>query len=40
MHSSLDNDATGVEVTLSVVDANGNYRVIGTTTTSSDGFYS
>ena len=33
-------DATGVAVTLSVVDANGNYRVIGTTTSSSDGFYS
>jgi outer membrane protein assembly factor BamB len=33
-------NATGVEVTLSVVDANGNYRVIGTTTSSSDGFYS
>ncbi len=33
-------NATGVEVTLSVVDANGNYRDIGTTTSSSDGFYS
>ena len=33
-------DATGVAVTLSVFDANGNYRVIGTTTSSSDGFYS
>jgi outer membrane protein assembly factor BamB len=31
---------TGVPVTLSVVDANGNYREIGTTTTSSDGFFS
>jgi hypothetical protein len=31
---------TGVPVTISVVDANGNYREIGTTTTSSDGFYS
>ena len=30
----------GVEVTLSVVDANGNYRDIGTTTTDADGFYS
>ncbi len=33
-------DATGVEVTISVVDANGNYREIGKTTSSSDGFYS
>ncbi len=33
-------NATGVEVTLSVVDANNNYREIGKTTTSADGFYS
>ena len=33
-------DATGVEVTISVVDENGNYREIGKTTSSSDGFYS
>jgi hypothetical protein len=33
-------DATGVEVALSVLDANGNYRNIGTTTSSADGFYS
>jgi hypothetical protein len=33
-------NTTGVEVTLSVLDANGNYRAIGTTTSSSDGFYS
>jgi hypothetical protein len=33
-------DVTGVPVKLSVVDSNGNYREIGTTTTSSDGFYS
>lgn len=33
-------NATGVSVTLSVVDANGNYREIGTTTANSDGFYS
>jgi len=32
--------ATGVDVTISVVDANGNYREIGTTTCSTDGFYS
>ncbi|MCW3984316.1 MAG: PQQ-binding-like beta-propeller repeat protein [Candidatus Bathyarchaeota archaeon] len=33
-------NTTGVPVTISVVDSNGNYRTIGTTTTSSDGFYS
>jgi hypothetical protein len=33
-------NATGVEVTLSVLDSNGNYRSIGTTTSSADGFYS
>ncbi len=32
--------ATGVPVTLSVVDANGNYREIGTVTSNADGFYS
>ncbi len=33
-------DVTGVEVTLSVVDANGNYREIGKVTGNADGFYS
>jgi hypothetical protein len=33
-------DATGVEVTLSVLDANGNFREIGKTTSDSSGFYS
>jgi len=33
-------DVTGVPITLSVVDANGNYREIGTVTSDSDGFYS
>jgi hypothetical protein len=33
-------NATGVEITMSVVDANGNYREIGKTTSSSDGYYS
>ena len=32
-------DATGVEVTLSVLDSNNNYREIGKTTTDSDGFF-
>jgi len=33
-------DFTGVEVTISVIDANSNYRIIGTTTTDINGFYS
>jgi hypothetical protein len=33
-------NATGVPVILSVVDANGNYREIGTTTSDLNGFYS
>ncbi len=32
-------DTVGVPVTISVVDANGNYRDIGTATTNADGFY-
>ena len=32
-------DATGVKVTLSVLDSNNNYREIGTATSNSDGFY-
>ena len=32
-------DADGVEVTLSVIDSNGNYRDIGTTTSNADGFF-
>ncbi len=33
-------NASGVQVTISVVDSNGNYRDIGKTNSSSDGFYS
>ncbi|MCW3984197.1 MAG: carboxypeptidase-like regulatory domain-containing protein [Candidatus Bathyarchaeota archaeon] len=33
-------DATGVPVSLAVIDANGNYREIGTTTSDVTGFYS
>jgi outer membrane protein assembly factor BamB len=33
-------NATGLQINLSVVDANGNYRDIGTTTSDADGFYS
>ena len=32
-------DVTGVPVTISIVDANGNYRDIGMVTSDSDGFY-
>ena len=39
MQQARPTDAKGVPVTLSVVDSNGNYREIGTTTTS-DGFFS
>jgi hypothetical protein len=33
-------NTTGVTVTLSVLDSNGNYRDIGTTTANADGFFS
>ncbi len=33
-------EATGVEVTIDVIDANGNYRNIGTTTSDASGFFS
>ncbi len=33
-------NATGVTVNLSVIDSNGNYRSIGTTTSDIDGFFS
>lgn len=36
---SRPTDVTGVPVTLSVVDANGNYRIIGNTTSTADGFF-
>ena len=32
-------NATGVPVTLEVLDSNGNYRTIGTTTSNADGFF-
>ena len=40
MQKPRPTNATGVTVTLSVIDANGNYRDIGTTTANADGFYS
>ena len=33
-------DVTGVKVSLDVIDSNGNYRNIGTTTSDANGFYS
>jgi outer membrane protein assembly factor BamB len=33
-------DAVGVDVTISVLDANGNYRAIGTVTSDANGFFS
>jgi hypothetical protein len=36
----LPTNITGVTVTLNVIDSNGNYRTIGTTTTDATGFYS
>jgi hypothetical protein len=40
MQKPKPTDATGVLVTISVIDANGNYREIGTTTSNSDGSFS
>jgi len=39
MQKPRPTDATGVEVTLSVLDSNNNYREIGKTTSNSDGFF-
>jgi outer membrane protein assembly factor BamB len=40
MNQNKPTNFTGVDVILSVVDANGNYRTIGSATTDSSGFYS
>ncbi|MCW4048093.1 MAG: PQQ-binding-like beta-propeller repeat protein [Candidatus Bathyarchaeota archaeon] len=40
MQKPMPTNATGVTVTLSVVDANNNYREIGTATSGADGFFS
>jgi hypothetical protein len=40
MQKSKPTDATGVSVRIDVIDANGNYRNIGETTSDADGFYS
>ncbi|MCL4429221.1 MAG: PQQ-binding-like beta-propeller repeat protein [Chloroflexi bacterium] len=39
MQQPIPHNVTGVPVTLSVVDANGNYRTIGTTTSDGTGAY-
>ena len=39
MQKPRPTNATGVSITLSVLDANNNYRDIGTTTSDSDGFF-
>jgi hypothetical protein len=40
MQQPCPNNVTGVPVTLNVMDSNGNYRTIGTTTTDGTGFFS
>ncbi len=40
MQQPMPTNATGVNVELYVLDANGNYRSIGTTTTDTNGYYS
>jgi hypothetical protein len=40
MQKPRPTNTTGVPVTLSVIDSNGNYREIGTTTSDSNGFFS
>ncbi len=40
MNQPMPANATGVPVQISVVDANGNYRTIGTVTSDATGFYS
>lgn len=39
MQQPMPNDVTGVPVTLSVLDSNGNYRVIGATTSTDSGTF-
>jgi hypothetical protein len=40
MQKPRPTDVTGVPIVISVVDANNNYREIGTVTSDADGFYS
>ena len=39
MQQPMPNNVTGVPVTLSVLDSNGNYRTIGATTTNAQGTF-
>ena len=39
MQQPIPHNTTGVPVTLSVIDSNGNYRTIGTTTSDGTGTY-
>jgi hypothetical protein len=39
MQQEYPTNFTGVQVTINVIDANGNYRTIGTSTTDASGFY-
>jgi hypothetical protein len=40
MQQPMPNNVTGVPITLSVLDANGNFRTIGTTVSDGSGFFS
>ena len=40
MQQPMPKDAKGVDVSIDVIDANGNYRTIGTATSDMSGFYS
>jgi hypothetical protein len=40
MQQAVPTDTTGVPIVINVVDANGNYRTIGTATSDSTGLYS
>jgi len=39
MHKEKPTDATGVEISIAVIDSNNNYRVVGTATSDSSGTY-
>ena len=40
MQQPIPNNTTGVPITISVIDSNNNYRIIGTTTSTAQGTYS
>jgi len=39
MQQPMPTNVVGLPITISVVDANGNYRDVGTTTSDADGFF-